>query len=600
ERQRRFTLPFACLIFFFIGAPLGAGMGMSGSATPGAGMYGPGAAGPDGAGMYASEASYDTIVSALLTGTAVVTEPEYVYTKHGDRSAIVAIEPLYNYEPRNQVDTGYAFLTASADSTAQTWSLEGKIDLETGAVSIASGRVFHTYKDEHRQGLTDASLSSDERYLLTASYDEKGRLWTVGNQQNVRAYLGAKDRLWAIAAAPNSEYVAAACNDGRVYFWAPMTVEKLFDEDGVGVNIPNHQDCLRRGEGFEESGHEGAIYDFAFSPNSQYCATVGRDGTLRLWDVGTSYQKWLYKQQNRLADVDVSPREVWTEPAKHADMIYSVRFSDDGGYILTASRDKTARIWSAATGQELCRFIGHTGAVRKAIFLGASVLTASDDGTVKLWDVGNAAAQQQGAGAMGGSMSAAPGYSMGGSMSSPMSGSMGTPMTGSMGTPMSGSMGTPMSGDPSMGSGYPDSGMTAQQQGPVQKPVRAVGKTKGVELVSFEAGVPMFSVAATPDGSYVLGGGSDGDVRIWRVPGAAGIRVDLYGNNGQNGAGYNGSASGYNGSASGYNGSASGYNGGYNNGGYPGGSMAPGGMSSPMPMPSTTPMTSPMGGVSGG
>jgi WD40 repeat protein len=55
---------------------------------------------------------------------------------------------------------------------------------------------------------------------------------------------------------------------------------------------------------------------------------------------------------------------------------------------VTASVDKTARIWDAATGTPIARPLRHEGVVRSATFSpdGKRVLTASDDWSAQLWD----------------------------------------------------------------------------------------------------------------------------------------------------------------------------------------------------------------------
>jgi WD domain, G-beta repeat len=56
--------------------------------------------------------------------------------------------------------------------------------------------------------------------------------------------------------------------------------------------------------------------------------------------------------------------------------------------VLTASLDKTARLWDADSGKLLATFQGHTGRVWSAIFSpdGRRVLTVSWDETVRLWE----------------------------------------------------------------------------------------------------------------------------------------------------------------------------------------------------------------------
>ncbi|MBI1880098.1 MAG: hypothetical protein HYR94_18075, partial [Chloroflexi bacterium] len=72
----------------------------------------------------------------------------------------------------------------------------------------------------------------------------------------------------------------------------------------------------------------------------------------------------------------------------HSDDVRMVDFSPDGRYVLTASADRTARLWNAQTGQEVRQFNGHTAQVNAAIFSpdGRSILTGGLDNTARLWD----------------------------------------------------------------------------------------------------------------------------------------------------------------------------------------------------------------------
>ncbi len=56
--------------------------------------------------------------------------------------------------------------------------------------------------------------------------------------------------------------------------------------------------------------------------------------------------------------------------------------------MVTASYDKTVRVWDAATGHELLRLVGHTDAVNGAAFSpdGQRVASVARDGTLRVWD----------------------------------------------------------------------------------------------------------------------------------------------------------------------------------------------------------------------
>ena len=76
---------------------------------------------------------------------------------------------------------------------------------------------------------------------------------------------------------------------------------------------------------------------------------------------------------------------------KHQDLVVAAAFSPDGARILTASRDKTAKLWDAASGKLIASF-NHQDEVKDAAFSpdGTRILTASVDKTAKLWDAASA------------------------------------------------------------------------------------------------------------------------------------------------------------------------------------------------------------------
>jgi WD40 repeat protein len=73
---------------------------------------------------------------------------------------------------------------------------------------------------------------------------------------------------------------------------------------------------------------------------------------------------------------------------RHEHMIDAASFSADGRRIVTASRDKTARVWNAETGKPLGEPLRHKGTVAAASFStdGRRIVTASSDNTAQVWD----------------------------------------------------------------------------------------------------------------------------------------------------------------------------------------------------------------------
>jgi WD40 repeat protein len=87
------------------------------------------------------------------------------------------------------------------------------------------------------------------------------------------------------------------------------------------------------------------------------------------------------------------PRLTVIRPARtlvgHDDGVHRVAFSPDGSLLLTASHDGTARLWRVANGEEVQRLEAHEGAVQDACFSpdGRRVATCGFEGRVMAWDV---------------------------------------------------------------------------------------------------------------------------------------------------------------------------------------------------------------------
>jgi WD40 repeat protein len=116
------------------------------------------------------------------------------------------------------------------------------------------------------------------------------------------------------------------------------------------------------------TGHEKSVKSAAFSPDGRRIVTASQDKTARLWDVETG-----------------KPISILQSP----NVVLDAKFSPDGTRVVTTSEDGTARLWDAATGLLVgLPLTGHEGHVWSVTFSpdGRRIVTGSWDKTVRLWD----------------------------------------------------------------------------------------------------------------------------------------------------------------------------------------------------------------------
>lgn len=282
-------------------------------------------------------------------------------------------------------DEGRTLLSASLDNTVAAW--------DTAAGQEQTERVL-----KHPDGVTSLALVADGRVVTTAA-DGRARLWDRAAAREVAAprlaqvsgvsfaAASADGRTLALIEAAGAQVrvvPAAALAEPAPASDAPLgTVVRLIDAppawtaalsaDGKQLFTVGAQEARRwdvaSGRAVASYSPHGVVASVDVALDGRRLVTASWDRSVRVWDLETG-------------------RVLRKLPDLHRGFVNSARFSADGELLLTAGDDGLARLVDAATGQERVRFAGHTGRVLRAALSGDGrlVATASADKTARLWD----------------------------------------------------------------------------------------------------------------------------------------------------------------------------------------------------------------------
>jgi WD40 repeat protein len=223
---------------------------------------------------------------------------------------------------------GQRIVTASGDSTARVWNLQGR-----ELVKLQG----------HKENVSSASFSADGQRIVTASDDRTARVWDLQGRELVKLQ-GHKERVSSASFSADGQRIVTASDDRTARVW-----------DLQGRELVKLQ------------GHEGGVWSASFSADGQRIVTASDDRTARVWDL---QGRELVKLQG------------------HEGEVMSASFSADGQRIVTASDDRTARVWDLQ-GRELLKLQGHEKIVRSASFSADGQRIVTADGTARVWAVEN-------------------------------------------------------------------------------------------------------------------------------------------------------------------------------------------------------------------
>jgi len=281
-------------------------------------------------------------------------------------------------------------LTGSRDRHLVSWNLNRNSDPYGQPKKVLTG---------HSHFVQDIVISYDGQFALSGSWDGTLRLWDLNNGSTTRTFIGHTKDVLSVAFSGDNRQIVSGSRDKTIKLWNTLgeckyTMEGHTDWVSCVRFSPNLNNPTVVSGSWDKTvkvwnltnctlsksleGHTGYVNSVTISPDGSLCASGGRDGTVRLWDLNEGKHLYSLEAGNVVHTLCFSPTRYW----------------------LCAGTDSGLKIWDLVSKQpvaELTKEVEHFGVTQAVpnpavVSLawapdGNSLYAGYTDNNIRVWQV---------------------------------------------------------------------------------------------------------------------------------------------------------------------------------------------------------------------
>ncbi len=238
------------------------------------------------------------------------------FSKDGKRALVSLNDSFAVYDtekglPLVTFDAGYTDLGVfSPDGlyvAATSWDEQAGQEIQLWDAS--SAELIKTF-DCQGDSVSKLVFSTDGQYLCAGTQGETNSIhvWNIISGKEMTPLVGHENAVEDLRSSADGKTLISASADGTIRFWDLYTgdlLKTLGDTDGSMISsiaLSSDGKYLVSGHYYQEftvklwnlatgklikiyDGHQGGVTAVDFSPNGDYIASAGADGSVKLWDV---------------------------------------------------------------------------------------------------------------------------------------------------------------------------------------------------------------------------------------------------------------------------------------------------------------------------
>jgi len=186
----------------------------------------------------------------------------------------------------------------------------------------------------HAHFIQDIVISSDGQFALSGSWDATLRLWDLNHGTTTRRFVGHTKDVLSVAFSADNRQIVSGSRDKTIKLWNTLGECKYtIDEQGHTEWVscvrfsPNIQNPIIVSAGWDKLvkvwnltncklrtnlvGHTGYVNAVTVSPDGSLCASGGKDGTARLWDLNEGRHLYSLDAGDIIHSLVFSPTKYW-------------------------------------------------------------------------------------------------------------------------------------------------------------------------------------------------------------------------------------------------------------------------------------------------